>query len=607
MTGLFNSGEVQDSEDLQRIIRLPRRTYDDAFLEEQVELFTNALARPGGTMRLFPVQAFALHDIALMKGALLPVGVGHGKTLVSLLAPRVVRAKRPLIVVPASLKEKTFDDMLDLGRHWYLPPFIRVESYEFLSRISGADFLAQYKPDFIFCDEAHRLKNSSAACTKRIRRYFKDNDTAEHHLSPEVASAFIERIQRYLEGRETDVEEHGGKHPCFIAASGTFTKRSLKDYAHLSSWALRHMSPLPLKHNTLMEWCSALDQSDSVKIFSFGALEQLTPPGHAPVIDQASARKAFQSRFVSTPGVVSTTEGALSTSIELDGEVLPTPIVMEPHFVNLREGWELPDGHIVIEGVSKWRHARELALGFYYKWDPWPPQWWMEPRSAWGSEMRRVLKDNRRHLDTDLQLRVALEDHPEWYPNAAKLYEKWGEVEKAFKPNTVAVFLSDHAIHRAHAWAKKHKGIVWVEHQAFGERFEDLTGIPCYGESGLDRKGRRIEHHPHGTPMAAQVSSNCTGRNLQIGWSKNLIVSPPPSGLTIEQLLGRTHRKGQLADTVYATWLFSCQEHISAFDKCQADAQYVLDSQGLAQKVLYADRAFGDVRDMPNTLGPAWK
>jgi len=503
-------------------------------------------------------------------------------TIVSLLAARIVGAKRPLLVIPASLREKTLDDIEALRRHWHLPLFLRVESYEFLSRVNASSLLTRYSPDILICDEAHRLKNSQAACTKRVRRYLKEN-TEQH-------------------------EKTNGAVPLcrFVAMSGTLTKRSLKDYAHMAAWALRDLSPVPRQFPVLMEWCGALDEDGAIRTFTPGALERLGTL-EDPVVDQNSARRAYRQRLRDTPGVVATDESALDVSIEIDAVVIndPAPPAVEAAMSELRTFWRLPDGHTFVEGVEQWRHARELALGFFYRWDPWPPEAWGAPRAAWSKALREILQNNRRNLDTDLQVRQALAEHPKWYPEATELWQEWEIVKPTFTPNTTAVWLSDHVIEHAGEWAQRERGIVWIEHHAFGVRFEQITGIPVYGEGGMNARGARIEHHPPGSPLGALISSNCTGRNLQ-AWNKNLIVSPPPSGNTVEQLLGRTHRPGQEADTVYATWTFGGVEHLDAFDRCVGDAEYVVNSTGAAQKILYADRTFDTAAIGWSLLGPLW-
>ena len=99
---------MQRSRELDRILALPRRQWaDEGFAAE----LTKCLKRPGGTMTLLPIQAQALCELIASDGLVAPIRVGGGKTLITLLAPFVVRAKRPLLVTRASLLEKTKRDI----------------------------------------------------------------------------------------------------------------------------------------------------------------------------------------------------------------------------------------------------------------------------------------------------------------------------------------------------------------------------------------------------------------------------------------------------------------------------------------------------------------
>ena len=85
---------VQDSAELRRILAIPRRVYSDADADRLVDLLTNALKTPHGTMRLMRHQAIALAEIAQYGGVFLPLPVGAGKTLISFLAPVVYASMR---------------------------------------------------------------------------------------------------------------------------------------------------------------------------------------------------------------------------------------------------------------------------------------------------------------------------------------------------------------------------------------------------------------------------------------------------------------------------------------------------------------------------------
>jgi hypothetical protein len=201
---------VKLTNELRRVLALPRREPGD--YTELAEELTELLKTPNGTMKLRPVQALALHDIGINRGGFLPIGVGEGKTLISLLAPYVLEAKKPMLLLPAGLVENAERARrVDLAPHWLIPTNLRIFSIEMLGRESSKDELEGYGPDAILVDEAHRLKNlGGAACARRVARYM-------------------------------------AKHPttAFVPMSGTIIRDSIHDFAHLLFWALKTGAPCP--------------------------------------------------------------------------------------------------------------------------------------------------------------------------------------------------------------------------------------------------------------------------------------------------------------------------------------------------------------------------
>src|SRR5262245_46563659 len=98
---------VQRTACLRRVLELPRRSWSDSGAKDLAERLTALLKTSGGTMTLRPVQAIALYEAYRCHGAFLPIRVGGGKTLISLLLPHVLEASRPLLLLPAKLIEKT--------------------------------------------------------------------------------------------------------------------------------------------------------------------------------------------------------------------------------------------------------------------------------------------------------------------------------------------------------------------------------------------------------------------------------------------------------------------------------------------------------------------
>ena len=558
MTSLFDleaqaasgTNVVPLNDEMRRIERLPRRSWD-ASSERLADEMTEILKTPLGTMKLRPIQAVALYEIGTVGGLFGPLRVGAGKTLISLLAPEVAFATRPLLLVPAALAQKTKRDERILRHHWKLPEFIRIVSYEWLGRVQAAGFLADYRPDMIIADEVHRLKNGKAAVTRRVRRYMSDA-----------------------------VDK-----PKFVGMSGTITKRSLHDFAHILRWALPpEDAPLPRWHNDLELWADALDErKGQTRRADPGALVVLCNDEERKLWAQRerrrAARMAFRRRLVDTPGVVATKETPIDASLEVRSVEPKVSPGIDDAFETLRNDFVTPDGWPIADGLAMFRHAREIALGFYYVWDPRPPQHWLIARQVWAAFVRQVLR-NSRTLDSELQVRQRHGDAPQC--------KAWIDVRDDFAPNTVPRWIDDSVVEFCASWAKRNRGIVWVEHTCFGERLSKVSGLPYYGRKGRDARGRYIEDHPEGKGFIASIASNGTGRNLQ-RWNKNLITSMPANGMQTEQLLGRTHRDGQTADEVTFDVLVSCAEHVGAFWQAMRDAQFVADLNGSPQKLLVAD------------------
>ena len=535
---------VPRSMDFRRIERLPRRQWGKAGdLEELVERLTKHLRTPGGSWRLWEVQAAALRELHDWKGLFGPIEVGGGKALISLLAPTVLEVERAVLLVPAQLRDQTYSSVLpEVRRQFKMNPEPVVLAYSELSLEKNVDILEKLRPQLIIADEAHHIRNLKCGRGRRVRRYM--------NAHPETI---------------------------FVTLSGTITDRSLRDYWHLALWSLKEdLCPLPTRWTDIGQWADALDEGvPDEKRVSPGALTAFCKDGETP-------REGFRRRLVETPGVIASPEGTLGTSLIVREREVRVPKEVTEAVARLEATWETPGGDELTEAVDVARHAKELACGFYYRWDPEPPKDWMDARREWKVYVRETLKHNRRNLDTELQV---------WNECASaskplRAWQEWKEIKDTFKPNTVPVWLSDFLVDDTLRWLNEEPGIAWVEHVAFGEALAK-RGVSYFGAG---EKAAKAIAAAQGS-IAASINAHGVGKNLQ-AWYRNLIVCSPSSGKKWEQVIGRTHRHGQAADEVFVDVFRHTDRVREAFRKAVQDARYVSETTGAPRKLLCANILF---------------
>lgn len=589
---------VRNSDELRRILALPRRPAPGADSPDAVALaaaLTKRLARhenpyPGP---LRPLQAVALAEAWQFKGLFGPLRAGFGKSLICYLLPTVTNAKRPLYVAPAALEQDMKREFLKLSQHWRGPhpqhfPFL---SYETLSaknagskrdaqgQLLRAELLERLQPDLLVFDEAHKIKNQSAVCTKRVRRYLQ-------------------------------------AHPTTIVAalSGTMMRRSITDFAHLAKWCLRDHCPVPTTFSDLEAWADALDERDALgPRTDIGALTLLGTSEDLDAIAKARGswdavdtirgviRGAVRRRMVETPGVVATQDGPLDIPLEIHGTgpLTEDPAINEV-FTRVRTLWEMPNGEPIADGLQMARHTKTLGLGFWQSWDPPPPDEWLTARREWAAYCRHVVQYNRSGWDAESQVKDAVRDG---LLNDQGLLSRWEGAEKTYDPeaNAKTEWVSDETVEYARNWMKENPGIIWVDSIELGLRLERELGVPYYAGYGLDGKGRFILDHKPGTPYVASIAANSVGRNLQKGWSTNLWLCTPE-----EQALARTHRHGQEAEVV-RNWLYiGSREHCAAYWKVTRLARGAEQTQGQAHRLCYATVTVPSLDEVEARSTPRW-
>jgi hypothetical protein len=299
---------VSYSDEFRRIENIPRREWDiEPNISMACSILKEHLKTLDGHMDLWKLQVAALEEICFNRGAFLPIGVGLGKSLISLLAASVLEAQRPVLFVPAELRDQTRDYVLrKMSVHWQVSRNLRVIGYSELSLMKNMDMLEIIKPDLIILDECHYLKNRRAGRTRRISRYFKEY--------PETMC---------------------------VAMSGTVCSKSLLDYAHIVEWCLKKNSPVPIVWNDLMSWANCLDENVLAENrVDAGALLKICK-------DNESPRQGFRRRLVESPGVIASNENDLGVSLRIRKWDIKVPAKVQKILEKVRATWETPSGDII--------------------------------------------------------------------------------------------------------------------------------------------------------------------------------------------------------------------------------------------------------------------
>lgn len=519
---------------------------------------TKYLKTEQGKQKLRPIQNEMLWQAIDRKGLLGFVACGEGKTLVSLLLPSVLRAERPLLLLPAFMITQHLADREAYGAHWQLKE-MKVLSYETLSSPKQIEALDTYKPDLIICDEAHSLKNRKSARVRRLDKYLVQN-----------------------------VNTH------FCALSGTLCARSLSDYAHLSAWSLKVYSPLPRLPSIVEEWSLCIEEHVYSKpVYSvFGAkptreaLQTRLRSSKGIVItksQEVGASLIIHKHKVDTPkSLTSAIQDALRTGdiISSTSEILD-PLMLE-HLMKSSDLWTPKDSFLL-------RVWGQLSCGFIYTWD-WGNREvnkeWIEARRNWGRVAFQMLEnssfDSISHIATFAQSKQApakLRDA--WYT--------WQSMQHIEPPSTREIWIDDYLIKFASYWLgqQDRPSIIWVQYTALANKLKEKLNIPYYGAGDQDAQLlEQNKHIAHNCIMS--LSAHGTGKNLQ-AWSNQVLIHPLAHPSTWEQLLARTHRPGQQEDEVkfhvISGGLFG-----KAFYNAIKDAQYIQDTTGQNQRLIYATK-----------------
>lgn len=613
--GKLAGADPSNYSELSRILALPLR---GTLSKQEVEEFSRQEIRPhwfAQGFRWMENQARAILHYDEVGGLLAPCAVGSGKTGITVaIAARAYRkgVRRVLLFVPPQVYPQLvkrdlpfWKARVDLAVPWHFlgnrkkserarvygrgMDGVYVAPYSLLSAQDASEMLEAVAPGLVILDEAHLVKNPTAARTRRLRAYLN------------------------------------ARHPEVVALSGTITSKSVKDYHHLVKAALGPRSPLPTSTVLAYDWGNIIDAGAFFQYSATGPIRPLVKwareqwPEEQFPYSQAGFRKAFQHRLTSAPGVVATFgERDIGSSLLLVNQpvahyerALGWP-ELEEHFRVLEEEWKTPNGDEIEHAIHTFKWNLELSAGFYNQLR------WPEPgeRGATAEAIARAKEHHDAQQEYARVLRRWLQD--DYVPGldtpflvgremsqhgaarvGSRLYVPWKEakdLEFEGMPQRIpeAVRVCPYKVQHAVEWARKLPrgtgGIVWFHHQEIGrwatELLEAAGFEAVYCPAGRAANERILDTKPNQI-VVASIEAHGTGKNLQ-HFHQQLVLQWPRPAKTAEQLLGRLHRTGQEADEVVTATCATIEFDQVLFFACVVDALYQHQTTGVRQKLVYA-------------------
>lgn len=491
------------------------------------------------------------------RGVAALLGCGHGKTLIGLLLGPMARAitgraLRVVHLVPASLRDQLRADHAAWSRHYHLDPLDPgdVLSHEGLSSRGGKYALRQLAPDVLVIDEAHRFADPDSGRWRRVAEYLR--------IRPDA------RV---------------------VVMSGSITWRGLRQCRHLLLAALRDWCPLP-STRLLDHWAPTIDVGAEPDEVCLQAI--------APLCEWAGGlppRAAYLARLRSCPGVTLTADVGTSVALTCTAwrpTVAPPPTVAAA-WEGLERRWELPDGTQLLSALDQHRHARTLALGCYQRWDPdtVDPEWYTA-RAAWLREVRGLVEYVGHIYQTPADV-VADAIAGRLDARRMAVYREWESVADREPPATETVWLDGADAYVARivggwtgAWHGEDRppAVIWTHTPEIGERVAGILGVRYHGAGS---------EPPTGGLAVASIRVHGTGwaGAPRAGYTRALVLEPPSSAATWEQLLARLHRPGA-PDDVEVTVLCSTAHGYRAIASGVEGARYIRETTGMAQRMLDA-------------------
>lgn len=455
-------------EEVERILKLPVAEAENARCPD-AESFGLSCLNPSRADKSFTLrekQIDAVWTYLTMGGAITPLSVGLGKTVVailcSVLAIRSRGHKRVVILLPPTTFSQFVDrqlpeerERLDLQGVSFHPvrgtaaqrmdvckrvgSGVWIYSYSSLSGQKGYEEMMEIGATAYIMDEAHNVARTKTTRTKRL-----------HTVWTEVAN-------------QPDKTEPGAPPKMLevVVLSGTLTKKSPKDYAHLANAALGIKSPVPIRESVVEALASIVDatprtdaQAPNIPVVDKKAIGDLIrwsiDNGHDPSLPdkiegesedeykrrcrtgatfEEQVRSALQHRIRTAPGVIASSASGVDSSLIIRWQEPSKDNASEYEttgaggfnkMIELMQrvviNQETPNGDPIEYGMHGFKWLWELSNGFYNAL-AWPTvdEWIRSYKTTWHrditeEEAQVMLERGRHHLEEQRAYYKALRD-----------------------------------------------------------------------------------------------------------------------------------------------------------------------------------------------------
>lgn len=527
----------------------PIWTEDRATTKQEAELWCDERDYPRD---LFDAQARTIAEVVDSAGGLAQLGVGAGKTLTAVLVATAFKLELGIektgMLVPSKLVAPFRRAIERYRRHWLVPHRQEdlVIGYGRLSVDGNEDLLARMGLGALVCDEAHSLRKRTSARTRRFSRLFKEFPGTR-----------------------------------LVCLSGNFVKQSPLDYWHLAKLALGdERTPLPKSWPEMQDWAHVVTWErlqEGFKPPAPGCLSELGTPLDTPA-------EAFARRVMATPGIVSTKSASCDASITCGFLEPNLPRVLAEAVESVLNKWEIPDGHVIVEGSGMHRAVSQLCLGFYSKLrfpEDIDRDEWYEARRAWSGFCRSAYSKWSLKLDAELPVINAIKDGRLKDPEG--IYERWRTMRAAAQPWDEVIWLDrDWAPEVAQRWLGTEGGLLWTHWIPPGERIAEALGIQYYG-GGTDPEKDGPFHS-----AILSVNAHAEGRNLQFA-NRNLALTVTNDAMLLQQLVGRTHRSGQRSPNIEMRFYTPTELARAKIDQARLSAKWLGTQANETQRLCLAD------------------